>query len=371
MTPRNDHEFEEALKQVLSQKTEDFAMNPTMQEQVLGRIAANQAATHGLAKGSSRRRSFARVGSVIASGAAAVILAAVAVSRLGFAGFGPSPTQTTNVVNQAARPGHGVSASGQEALPSLQAPLAPIATRGLTLVAGTGATAEYSKAAPGNAPQLANQTFTVKCSLYNASDQPIAGPSLQGMLFILRKSASLSPTSVNDWEYFVNGPSQTIPAHGSVSWSFTPNPAPPYRSLANRTAHMIWLLRTPNPSLPSLFLGTLPVRASNVRVHVISTGPAQTQFLRITAELQNLGSTPWSTRAALAMLFFSRRPGAALLSRGTYKYFDDISSQAGYPTVVQPGQKTAVQFIITGVPHTDMTKEPLTVLLVPRNQIGA
>jgi hypothetical protein len=71
------------------------------------------------------------------------------------------------------------------------------------------------------------------------------------------------------------------------------------------------------------------------------------------------------------MLFFERQPGVSLLSQGTYKYFDDIAPVAGNPTVLKPGESGEVQFVITGVPGTDMTRLPLTILLVARDQIGA
>jgi hypothetical protein len=71
------------------------------------------------------------------------------------------------------------------------------------------------------------------------------------------------------------------------------------------------------------------------------------------------------------MLFFRYMPHASLLSRGTYKYFDDITPLHGQATVVRPGGQARVEFVITGVPGTDMTQLPLSVLLVARSQIGA
>jgi len=238
---------------------------------------------------------------------------------------------------------------------------------------GLAGTANGSVTGPRTFVQLAKQEFTVSTRLYNSSDSPINGRRLQGMLFILKGQGGTSPDIQADWEYFVDGPTVVIPAHGSVPWTFTPNPAPPYKSLATRRAHLIWMFRNPDPHYPTLYLGTLPVQAANVQLQVTgeTTEPPLTQFLRITARLTNRGTSAWDVRTALGMLFFERQPGVSLLSQGTYKYFDDIAPVAGNPTVLKPGASGEVQFVITGVPGTDMTRLPLTILLVARNQIGA
>lgn len=242
--------------------------------------------------------------------------------------------------------------------------------------AGSGSTT-YGKAAEGSNPgqngiqELSPKPFTVATVIANTTNKPVNGNNLEGMLFILGDTSGLTPNHYNDWEYFVDGPSEIIPPHGRVLWYFAPNPAPRFQALGNRTAHLVWFFRTPQPGYPTLQLGALPIAVKHVDIRVTgkSKGPISMQFLTITAQIQNRGQTPWAMSSALGMLFFQNGSGS-ILSKATFKYFDDVYPAPGSPALLLPGQTGAAVFRITGVPGTDMTRLPLKILLISRAQVG-
>lgn len=410
MRPPDDKELDLQLRDALRRESGDLVFTRAMQDKVLTTIAqreqGNQRGKRSFKERLARRSRAWAVG--LSSAAAGLLLVAwgVASWQQAQTAHRAPGTQLTMSATSAASHAGSVMYGGlmQQAPTAIPASLAPVESQDLTLTPGMSRQAQQQQSGatttqvgggtqtangqasatggtgagvstPPAAPfvQLARQEFTVSTRLYNTSDQPLAGASLQGMLFILRQPAGLSPDVEADWEYFVDGPKAVIPPHQSVLWTFTPNPAPPYKTLSDRVAHMIWMFRSPHPAYPTLYLGTLPVRVT--QVHLQITGSTHTavvtQFIRVTARLTNQGSSDWDERSALGMLFFQTNPGASLLSRGTYKYFDDITPVGQASTVLRPGQSGEVQFIITGVPGTDMRQLPLTILLVARNQIGA
>ncbi|MHB1681328.1 MAG: hypothetical protein ACYCYO_00680 [Bacilli bacterium] len=407
---QDDQEFEKALRDSLHARADQLFTQEPFQERVLAEIRRRQ-------QTNSARSVWSRFRSVdinrrtlwvaMGSGIAAVMVAFVVFAQ----SHGALQNQFHGLDKMSAQ---GLSAAQphESALQTLNATLAPISSQDVAVAAqsaqsanaaghtssvdgpftaaGSGkagaASATKSAGAPaGSAPKagqaggkgnvhgfvaLTPNVLTFRARLYNTSASPVQGRALQGMLFVLRSASGLAPMQSSDWEYFVNGPNAVIPAHGSVQWSFTLNPTPAYAHLNSRYIHLIWMMRTPNSSLPSLSMGTLPVHVSRIHVRVTGTAGAGIQFLTITARVRNEGAQPWFPRTALGMLFFERYSGAQLLGRGTYKYFDDVAVLSGPTQKLGPGQSATVEFQITGVPNTNMRKLPLRILLIARSQVG-
>ncbi len=356
MNDHDDERWEKHMRQVLKEGTKQLEFSESMQEAVLQKLdARHNTAKSKRANFGSRRMRIAWTAGLTGAVACVVLFLVIfqfgvkAPSQLSKNGFGfvsssslASHEGTMNTTMNA------MSTSAQ-----LTASLAPIESTSVKLV------------------QHMSKRLTIKMRLYNNSQQPVNGQDLQGMLFILNDPVGLNPVAKEDWEYFINGPNRVIAQHTSVSWSFSPNPAPPFQSLINRYAHVIWLYRKPQANQPTLQIGTLPVRVSQVQLQVLSTRPDGMQYLQITAILHNASNAPWSMRSALSMLFFQNTPGDLLLSLGTYKYFDDITPVAGQPAVIPPGKDSKAVFLLGGVPGVDMAKLPLSIFLVDRMQIGA
>jgi hypothetical protein len=389
MSRQDDDRLDDDLRTALKGGAAPLTFSASARESVYRRALGEGGDRRRVRRSLFRLRGWSARSSLIALSGAAVALmlvAAIAVSgHVLKVSHGPAATPLKNGPSAIAQePSTGVQPGLSAAATSyttLTATVAPIETQDLRLQRGIheptpatrrGAPAR-SRDAAGRMIELSPQAFTVEARLYNNSNRPIAGHDLQGMLFILKRNGGLNPDRVSDWEYFVDSPAPVIPPHQSVQWDFTPNPAPPFHQLDMREAHLIWLLRAPQGGLPTLTIGALPVSVSNIRVQVTGYGglAVRSQFLTITATLHNDGLQPFALHSALAMLFFRYMPHASLLSRGTYKYFDDITPLHGQPTVVRPGGQARVEFVITGVPGTDMTQLPLSVLLVARSQIGA
>ncbi len=357
MNDHDDERWKKQIRQVLKEGTKQLEFSESMQEAVLQKLhARNNAIKRKRVNFGSRRVRMAWTAGLTGAVACVVLFLVIfqfgvkTTSQLSQNGFGfvSSASQSSSAAHGANTTMNAMSSSVQ-----LTASLAPIESMSVKL------------ATRSRIPLM------IKMRLYNNSQQPVKGQDLQGMLFILDAPVGLNPIAKEDWEYFVNGPSRVIAPHKSVSWSFSPNPAPPFESLVNRYAHVIWLYRKPMANQPTLQLGTLPVRVSQVQLQVLSTRPDGMQYLSISAMLHNASNTPWSMRSALAMLFFQNAPGDLLLSLGTYKYFDDITPVAGESDVIPPGKESKAVFLLGGIPGVDMTKLPLSIFLVDRTQIGA
>jgi len=407
----DDDIWDQKLRDAFHRHTDDLVFTREMEQRVLAKIAtkADGQSSHSpidrtpLLQRLTKRR--VRVWSAGMSGIAACIIAAV----WGVTSWQQVHTAKTagtmntfgglHLVGSSAPVSHGSTFSQQRAIPyagimkqavaDIPTSLAPVESRYTRLIPGIthqaleqqtansamkASTSTKSKTSDANHfVQLGRQEFTVSTQLYNNSLKPLDGRDLQGMLFVLNQPTGVTPVRQADWEYFVDGPQAVIPPHQSTPWDFTPNPAPSYQTLKDRTVHLIWMFRTPDPSFPTFYLGTLPVQTAGVRLQITgtTTGATHTQFLRVTAMLTNKGAHNWDMRSALGLLFFDSTPGASLLSRGTYKYFDDVAPVIAGHYVLRPGQTVQAQFIITGVPGTDMRRLPLTILLVARKQIGA
>ncbi len=416
---QDDHEFEKALRESLRVHLDQAFAPESFQKKVLAEIRNRQQTNASRsvwgrlrAAGTRRRALWAST----VSGVAALMVAFVVLAQSHGAG-----QFSIKGADKTLAQGSTAAQPYESALQTLNVTLAPISSQDVTVVAqsaqsaaapgyttnasngpaaGSGTAAGARQGAvsnsatatsPGshaaaNTPNagtagsnasvhgfiaLTPNVLTFHARLYNTSASPVQGKQLQGMLFVLRRAGGLSPVQASDWEYFVNGPDTMIPAHSSMQWSFTLNPTPPFEHLNDRYIHLIWILRNPNPKLPSLSMGMLPIRVSRVHVRVTGTAGAGVQFLTITARVRNAGLQPWFPQTALGMLFFERYPGAELLSRGTYKYFDDVVVLSGSKQRVNPGQSATVEFQISGVPNTDMLKLPLRILLIARNQVGA
>ncbi len=338
------------------------------------------------AEGARRRTLWVSAVSGVAAAMAVVVV--FAQSYMHGAVKGAYQTRTLAQELAAAQP-------SESALQTLNVTLAPISSQNVTVTAQTamsanaathasashGVTKEAGSAAgtrSGTAAggahgfiALTPNVLTFHARLYNTSASPVSGRQLQGMLFVLHRAGGLSPMQASDWEYFVNGPNVVIPPHSSAAWSFTLNPTPSFTHLNNRYIHLVWMLRKQSARLPSLSMGLMPIHVSQVHVRVTGTGGVGDQFLTITARVRNGGRQPWIPHTALGMLFFERYPGAELLSRGTYKYFDDVVVLSGPSQKLEPGQSATVEFQITGVPNTNMLNLPLRILLVARSQVGA
>ncbi|KUO95991.1 hypothetical protein [Ferroacidibacillus organovorans] len=213
---------------------------------------------------------------------------------------------------------------------------------------------------------LAPQSVTVHAALVNQSDRPIAGKELQGMLFILKGPSGLSPMQQGDWEYFVNGPAGIIPPHGQLPWSFTPNPTPPFSMHASRQVHMIWMYRKPVANAPTLTIGTLPV-VTQVQSVVVTGRVRNIQFFTVNVAVRNESQSPIALNQVMAILIFGH--GESLLSRSTYKYFDDVTHSTK-PEWLKSGRSRILSFVLTGVPGVDMKKLSTHVFLVARSQLG-
>lgn len=361
MNHHDDEQWEKRMRQALKEGVKQIEFSEIMQEAVLQKLhARNSTAKNKRVTRISRRMRVAWAAGLTGAVACVVLFlvifqfgvnSSLQIGQHGF-GFVSSASQGSTI--------NAISTSAQ-----LTASLAPIESTLVRLVPHITHSMEQ------RANTLSSSPFTVKMQLYNNSKQPVNGQDLQGMLFILNEPVGLNPVTQEDWEYFINGPSQVIPPHKSVSWSFTPNPVPPFQTLINRYAHVIWLYRKTQANQPTLQLGTLPVRVSQVQLQVLSTRHDGMQYLQITAMLHNASNAPWSMRSALGMLFFQNIPGDLLLSLGTYKYFDDITPAAGQPAVIPPGKDSKAVFLLGGIPGVDMTKLPLSIFLVDRTEIGA
>ncbi len=395
MADAPDDTLDDKLKALLKERADRMVFSQAMQDKVLERVKARPKGRSGseqwLARRRRARRLRLRLGAA-AGAAVAVLLFAFAVRLWGAPG-----QHTAHTMFSAHMGAIQSSASSATGTAAISATLAPVASQNTTIIPGiptsrqiasavgikerasaygavSGPATASNKGRPGSAiRELAPQAFTVATVLVNNSNAPINGRNMQGMLFIVNGAGQLTPSQASDWEYFVDGPNQVIPPHKAVLWYFTPNPSPPFHHLSTRTAHLVWFLRQPNASYPTVRLGAQPVSVSNVHVSVTGTGGGKIkmQYLRVTASLHNNGSRPWAMKSSLGMLFFTYRPGASLLSRGTWKYFDDIAPANGSPSVIPPGGTATTQFIITGVPGANMTRLPLSILLVNRRQLGA
>ncbi len=392
MSRQGDREFEQSLHDAIRTHTEPLTFSKSMKDSVLREIEAKrkaEQASDGQSGARGRRpnrnpknRRF------WLSTTAGMIASVLMVGVVLYGGItSRHDMQLGSQRNVFGTMNHATSSSAKQstttsaaAATMITASIAPVESQGLILVPGN--LSSLGVAHPGTEQgaantqngimELAPNLFTVTCRIYNTSDQTIPAGGLQGMLFILNQQRALSPSHAADWEYFVDGPQAAILPHRSVSWSFTPNPSPSFTTLDHRVAHLVWVLRTPNTAYPTLSIGTLPVTVSGVNVQVTGVGgkSVKMQFLNVTATVKNVGLVPWNLHSALGMLFFKLNPSATLFSRQVYKYFDDITPQAGAPSVLKPGQEANVLFRITGVPGADMTRLPLTILLAPRSQIG-
>ncbi len=388
MTDVRDDKLDDDLKTLLKERADRLVFSQTLQDKVQKRLESRPQARSGREQWFLRRRIRRRHLQWSALGGAVAVLLFAFIVHLWTL---PSPTGDHAIMSGA----HSAAGGGSGA--ALFATLAPVASQNTSIIPGiptsrqiaareavngsagvygpmAGAASAGNRGRPGSAiMELAPRAFTVATVLVNNSNAPINGHDMQGMLFVVKRAGQLTPSQMNDWEYFVDGPNEVIPPHKAVLWYFTPNPAPPFHQLADRTAHLVWFLRQPNANYPTVRLGEQPVAVSNVHMAVtgVGGGKIKMEYLQITARVHNRGSRPWPMKSSLAMLFFTFKPGASLFSRGTWKYFDDITPAAGSPSVVQPGGTAMVKFVITGVPGAHMTRLPLSILLVNRRQLGA
>lgn len=386
MGREDDPEFEQALRDTIRNHTTPLVFSQAVQEKVIRDLETknllDRTRTRRLKYGWGMRR---RLWASTALGLVASLLIVVWGLHLGYRAPSrfmalsmPSATAAKNARMQA---GTYLTRSGGVGI-VISASLAPVDSQALTLtpskVPSLHTITPHALGIHGPLShiaiaQLAPHAFTIKSRLYNNGDQQIPANGLEGMLFILNRTNGLNPNQSTDWEYFVDGPHSAILPHHSLEWSFTPNPSPPFAHLNDRVAHLVWMLRTPNPQYPTLVMGTLPVQISHV--HMIVTGTAGTgvkvQFLTITANVKNIGKATWSLASSLGILLFPLNIHAQILSNQTYKYFDDLTPQRGSLKVLQSGQSATVQFQITGVPGANMMQLPLHILLVSRNEIGA
>lgn len=353
MSHHDDAFFDERMRRALKEGTKSLEFTEAMQEAVLNNVQRTiEAKRKKRSRRLSKRVRVAFTAGV--TGAVACVMLFLVIFHIANSGA-PAVGQHVIGVSSASQ---GATLNAPFANTQLTASLAPIESTAVSLVRLTNPAAQPTP-------------FAVHMTLYNNSNQAVRGQDLQGMLFILKAPVGLNPVLQADWEYFINGPSAVIPAHHSIPLSFTPNPVPPFSTLSNRYAHVIWLYRNPKPNQPTLDLGTLPIHVSQVQVRVLSTAADGMQYLQISAVLHNRSAASWSMRSALGMLFFQRTPGDLLLSLGTYKYFDDITPARGQSATIGPGKDGKAVFFIGGVPGVDLTKLPLSILLVSRSQVGA
>ncbi len=395
MTQENDREFDEALRKLLQDRLDSVNVSSTFQAKVLETIHERHVKHEYPHRFNGKNRRLRTL--LWQSVAAVMVVAMIAFADYSLSKNAPGNGQfhSTNLINGTNMATSGVmmnadstSAAGTsshsvgtiETQAVVFGQFAAINTVNLQLVSGvTGDIQSKLKGQAQNSlPQMADrisslsrQRFTVRCQLYNSSNTSITGKDLQGMLFILNRPGQLTPSKESDWEYFVNGPNQVIPAHHSVTWSFSPNPAPPYTSLDHRYVHIVWLTNQNVAGAPSLVIHPLPIQLKQDRMIVYKEVSPQIQFLRIQATVKNQGSTPLPLSSLLGMLFFKTDPKASLLSSATYKYFDDVLPLGKSYQSIMPGQTGQVQFEIVGVPGMNMTKLPFTLLVVKRSDIGA
>ncbi len=398
MSRLDDEEFDKTLRDTLHGQLDSMLLSKNFEEHVLDQLAARKGSEAQLETQIEHSVALKKVSAtkweVFTKGRRRIawLGTGFAVMLIGLITLGVSNPGNGRNLQSASHSVASVRSSAasqlvsRTSITSLAATLAPISSVNIHVTVSTASgaqgdtannTAHFSaQTVPTGKPAihplvpLSQQLITFHIQLYNSSNSPIAGKDLQGMLFFLGRNGGLSPVQASDWEYFVNGPQQVIPPHQSVNWSFTPNPTPVFTNLNNRYIHLVWFLRQPNAAFPSLTMGTLPISVSHIHETVIGQGGAQVQFLRISATVTNKGSKVWDPKTSLAMLFFNRHAGAQLLGHGTYKYFDDITLNGEKSSEILPGHSSNVIFDIVGVPHTNMLKLPLRILLIARNQVG-
>ena len=354
MTPEDDREFEEELQRVMKERLESMSVSPTFQTKVLETISNH----HLRGKGRHRHSTLKR--RVWLAPLWQSVTAILLVMVMAYAGTTLIKSPALNSPFKPTQPITFNAASNTTMTPSevVFGSFAAITTQNIQLV-------------PDRHSSLSTQRFTVRCQLYNSSDTAMQGNDLRGMLFLLNRPGQLTPSRENDWEYFVNGPKQVIPPHHAVTWSFSPNPAPPYTTLHNRYVHIVWLTDQTVTGAPNFVIHPLPVELKKDRMVVYKEVKPGIQLLRIQATIQNQGSTPLPYSSLLGMLFFKTNATASLLSSSTYRYFDDVVPIGKSYLTIAPGQSGQVRFEIVGVPGVDMTKLPITLLVVRRSDIGA
>ena len=354
MTPEDDREFEEALRKVLQERLESTTVSSTFQTKVLETISSQHLRDSGRYRHSTlkRRLWFAPLWQSVA----AVLLVMV----IAYSGAFLTKSPGLNTPFKPTQMGTFNAASNTTMTPSevVFGSFAAITTQNIQLV-------------PDRHSSLSTQRFTVRCQLYNSSNTAMQGNDLRGMLFLLNRMGQLTPSRANDWEYFVNGPKQVISPHHAVTWSFSPNPAPPYTTLNDRYVHIVWFTDQTVTGAPNFVIHPLPIKLQKDRMVVYKVVKPGIQLLRIQATIQNQGSTPLSYSSLLGMLFFKTNATASLLSSATYRYFDDVVPLGKSSLTIAPGQSGQAQFEIVGVPGVDMTKLPITLLVVRRSDIGA
>ncbi|KYP81219.1 hypothetical protein [Ferroacidibacillus organovorans] len=346
----------EAFLRTLAREKRDLTFTDEMQARVLKRIEERTPPVTARIASQKRklfgRRAWVGIGAAAVACVAWVLIATGLINNRIF---------TINSSFHTASTGAGI--------PSFSASLAPVDVAQVSVLPTTAQTTNHG--VPGvprtnGIMSLAPQSVTVHATLVNQSDRPIAGKDLQGMLFILKNSSGLSPLQWGDWEYFVNGPSGVIPAHGSLPWSFTPNPTPPFTSLASRQVHMIWMFRKGVQNAPTLTIGTLPI-ATQVQSVVVTGRVQSVQFFTVNVTARNESQRAIALNHVMGILIFGK--GEPLLSRSTYKYFDDVTHSAKMEWL-KPGQSRILSFTLTGVPGVEMQKLSSHVFLVARSQLG-
>ena len=364
MSSYDEKEFDERLRRVMRKQTDTLVFTQEMQERVMQNVLQKTQSTN---PAQSKKRLPKISKSWLSAGMSGLIACLLVVVVFLQIGTHPAPkvAATSNKMSlfmaaQAPAPAMNTLSSAR----TLQASLAPVQTSSIQLVTKN----QFSLS---DRSFRTMTPFTVLMHLRNNTNHPIAGTSLQGMLFILTKMSNLSPQAPSDWEYFINGPTEMIAPHATVSWTFTPNPVPPFHSLQNRFAHVIWMYRTLQPGYPQIQFGTLPIAVTATHINVIKTLPNGMQYLSIKATLNNHSQQPWSMRSALAMIFFKKSTTSSTFATSTYKYFDDVTPVAGQSSIVMPGQSQQVDFLIGGIPGVDLTHQVMSIYLMDRHQLGA
>ncbi len=387
MTHEEDREFDEALQKLLQDRIESVNVSSSFQAKVLETIQERHGKYGNWLRYGTRNKRWM----VFMWQSVAAVMIVAMIAFVGARVTQPAQNQmqfsdmhmagSNSLMKSSSTSATGTSsANATESEAVVFGKFAAISTENIQLVQGVVSTKQANdKGQVQNLlPQMADrisslskQRFTVRCQLYNSSNQAIQGKKLLGMLFILNRPGQLTPSKESDWEYFVNGPNQVIPAHQAVNWSFSPNPAPPYTSLQHRYVHIVWLTNQNMTGAPSFVIHPLPIQLKKDRMIVYKEVSPQIQFLRIQATVKNQGTTPLPLSSLLGMLFFKTDSHASILSAATYKYFDDVLPLGKTYQSIMPGQTGQVQFEIVGVPGMDMTKLPFTLLVVKRSDIGA
>lgn len=389
MTHEEDREFDEALQKLLQDRIESVNVSSSFQAKVLETIQERHGKYGNRHHFGGRNKRWTML--IWQSVAAVMIVAMIAFvgarltqptqNQMQFSDMhmaGSNSLMQSSSTSATGTASHSINVTESEAV--VFGKFAAISTENIQLLSGVVSKkqANTKEQVQNSLPQMADrinslsmQRFTVRCQLYNSSNQAIQGKELLGMLFILNRPGQLTPSKESDWEYFVNGPNQLIPAHHAVTWSFSPNPAPPYKTLNHRYVHIVWLTNQNMTGAPSFVIHPLPIQLKKDRMIVYKEVSPQIQFLRIQATVKNQGTTPLPLSSLLGMLFFKTDAHASILSSATYKYFDDVLPLGKVYQSIMPGQTGQVQFEIVGVPGVDMTKLPFTLLVVKRSDIGA